>query len=232
MFDRVLNTPLYLLVKELPLKLLYMPLQNQSFIIMDYILSLCEKRPNMEFFLVRSFYGKIRTEKTLYLDTFHAVFPCVALLTGQFFVQTLHFQYSYWFSANRQANEVKKFSCFNSSYSFAIIIHHIFMTCNVRLFSIWRANTAWKMSKYRVFSDPYCPVFGLNAEIYGVNLRFQSEYRKIRTRKNSVFGHFLRSVIALKWVKYGNHYTVLKRFIPKRYITNWCIYSPCWNEYL
>ena len=24
-----------------------------------------------------------------------------------------------------------------------------------------------------------------------INLRFQSEYRKIRTRKNSAFGHFL-----------------------------------------
>ena len=30
-------------------------------------------------------------------------------------------------------------------------------------------------------------------EIYGVNIRIQSEYRKIRTRKNSVFGHFSRS---------------------------------------
>ena len=34
------------------------------------------------------------------------------------------------------------------------------------------------------------PVFGLNTEIYGVNLSIQSEYRKIRTRNNSVFGHF------------------------------------------
>ena len=50
------------------------------------------------------------------------------------------------------------------------------------------------MSKYEVFSGPYFPVFGLNTEIYGVNLRIQSEYRKIQTRKNSVFGHFLRSV--------------------------------------
>ena len=49
------------------------------------------------------------------------------------------------------------------------------------------------MSKYGVFSDLCFPVFGLNAKIYGVNLCIQSEYRKIRTRKNSVFGHFLRS---------------------------------------
>ena len=47
--------------------------------------------------------------------------------------------------------------------------------------------TAWKVSKYRLFSGPYFPVFGLNTEIY-------SECRKIRTRKNSVFGYFLHSV--------------------------------------
>ena len=46
------------------------------------------------------------------------------------------------------------------------------------------------MPNYRVFSAPYFPVFELNTEIYSVNLRIQSEYRKIRTRKNSVFGHF------------------------------------------
>ena len=50
------------------------------------------------------------------------------------------------------------------------------------------------MPIYGVFSGPYFPVFGLNTEIYGVNLCIQSEYRKTRTRKNSVFGHFSRSV--------------------------------------
>ena len=50
------------------------------------------------------------------------------------------------------------------------------------------------MSKYGVFSGLYFPVFGLNTEIYSVNIRIQSEYRKIRSRKNSVFGHFLRIV--------------------------------------
>ena len=55
------------------------------------------------------------------------------------------------------------------------------------------ADTAWKVSKYRVFSGPYFPVFGLNTEIYSVILRIQSEYRKIRTRKNSVFGYFSHS---------------------------------------
>ena len=58
--------------------------------------------------------------------------------------------------------------------------------------------TAWKVSKYRVFSGPYFPVFGLNTEIYGVNLRIQSKYGKIRTRKNSVLGHFSPSVLLVK----------------------------------
>ena len=58
----------------------------------------------------------------------------------------------------------------------------------------WKqAFIAWKVSKYGVISGPYFPVFGLNTEIYFVNLRIQSEYRKIRTRNNSVFEHFSRS---------------------------------------
>ena len=51
-----------------------------------------------------------------------------------------------------------------------------------------------KFPKYGVFSGPYFPVFGLITEIYGVILRIQSKYGKIRTRKNSVFGHFSRNV--------------------------------------
>ena len=49
------------------------------------------------------------------------------------------------------------------------------------------------MSKYGVSSGRYFPVFELNMEIYRVNIRIQSEYSKIRTRKNSIFGHFSRS---------------------------------------
>ena len=50
-------------------------------------------------------------------------------------------------------------------------------------------TTAWKVSKYGVIPGPYFPVFGLNTEIF----RIQFEYRKIRTRNNSIFGHFSRS---------------------------------------
>ena len=56
------------------------------------------------------------------------------------------------------------------------------------------------MSKYGVFSCTYFPVFGLNAKIYSVNIRIQSEYGKIRTKKNSVFGHFSHSA--------GNNYII------------------------
>ena len=48
------------------------------------------------------------------------------------------------------------------------------------------------MSKYRVVSGPYFPLFRLNTRIYFVNLRIQSEYKKMRTKKNSVFGQFSR----------------------------------------
>ena len=47
-----------------------------------------------------------------------------------------------------------------------------------------------KMSRYGVFSGPYFPIFGLNMEIYEVNLRIQSEHGKIRSEKTSYPGMF------------------------------------------
>ena len=60
-------------------------------------------------------------------------------------------------------------------------------------FAITILTIAWKVSKYGVFSGPYFPVLRLNMDVYSVNLRIQTKYRKIRTRKKSVFGHFSRS---------------------------------------
>ena len=37
----------------------------------------------------------------------------------------------------------------------------------------------------RSFSGPYFPAFGLNTDIYGVNLRVQSKCGKMQTRKTS-----------------------------------------------
>ena len=59
--------------------------------------------------------------------------------------------------------------------------------------NVMKNCTAWNVSKYGVISGPHFPVFRLNTEIYFVNLRIQWDYRKIRTRNNSVFGHFSRS---------------------------------------
>ena len=51
-------------------------------------------------------------------------------------------------------------------------------------------SIVWKKSKYVVSTGRYFSVFGLN---------IQFEYRKIRTRNNYVFGHFLRS--AAWWIE-------------------------------
>ena len=67
------------------------------------------------------------------------------------------------------------------------------------------ALTTWKVSKYGVFSGPYFPVLGLNTERCGVSLRIQSEYGKIRTRKNSVFEHFSRRARVVFHNAYDKH---------------------------
>ena len=70
--------------------------------------------------------------------------------------------------------------------------------------------TAWKMSKYGVFSGPYFLAFGLNTERYSVSLRIQSEWRKIRARKNSVCGHFSRNeYIVFRWLQMMGPYKVI-----------------------
>ena len=61
-----------------------------------------------------------------------------------------------------------------------------------------------KSVQIKFFSDLYFLVFGLNTEIYGVNLPIQSECRKIRTRKNSVFQNFSRSAPSFNWSKVEN----------------------------
>ena len=57
----------------------------------------------------------------------------------------------------------------------------------------WVNDSLREVSKYGPFSGPYFPAFGVNMERYRVSLRIHSECGKIRTRKNSVSGHFSRS---------------------------------------
>ena len=53
------------------------------------------------------------------------------------------------------------------------------------------------MFTYGGFSGPYFPIFGLNTEIYFVNLRIQSEYRKTQTRENPYLNTFLAVLLVL-----------------------------------
>ena len=57
--------------------------------------------------------------------------------------------------------------------------------------------------KYRVFSGPYFPGFGLNLEINSLNLRIQSKNEKIWTRKNlnSYLHHNINSYIFTVYFK-------------------------------
>ena len=54
--------------------------------------------------------------------------------------------------------------------------------------------TGWNLFKHGVFPGLYFSAFELNTEINRVNLLIQSKCMKIRTRKNSVLGHFSRNV--------------------------------------
>ena len=47
----------------------------------------------------------------------------------------------------------------------------------------WRCQSLREKSPHLEFSGPYFPAFGLNAEIYRVNLRIQSKCGKKRTKK-------------------------------------------------
>ena len=63
-----------------------------------------------------------------------------------------------------------------------------------------------KCAQMRSFFWSVFPAFGLKTERYELCLRIQSECGKIRTRENSVFGHFSRSVTVFR------KYLLLKRF--------------------
>ena len=79
---------------------------------------------------------------------------------------------------------------FLTKVSFRIFQIHNFVTFQ-RPYNV--KSAAWKVPEYGVFAGLYFPIFWLNTETYGVNLRIQSKCGKMRTRKNSVFGHLSRS---------------------------------------
>ena len=75
-----------------------------------------------------------------------------------------------------------------SVYYFALFLCIVLIIFNIPTI-IYCSNTvtAWKVSKYGVFSGSYFPAFWLNTARYSVSLRIQSEGGKKRTRKNFVF---------------------------------------------
>ena len=60
----------------------------------------------------------------------------------------------------------------------------------INLFSKIRADLVSLVAYTEFFSGLHFSIFRLNTEIYRLNPGIQSEYGKIRTRKNFVFGHF------------------------------------------
>ena len=67
--------------------------------------------------------------------------------------------------------------------------------------------TAYKVSKYGVFSGPYFPAFELNMEIYEVNLRTQSKCGKIETRKTPYLDTFHAVYVPVKSILLEQHCT-------------------------
>ena len=94
-----------------------------------------------------------------------------------------------WISLTFISFTLKIIILLSSSHGKANVVQFVFTCCS--------DFHCVKKVHIPTFSGSYFPVFGLNTEIYGVNLRIQSKYRKIQTRKNSVFGHFSRSVYCL-----------------------------------
>ena len=85
------------------------------------------------------------------------------------------------------------------------------------------SNTHYvKNVQIRSIYGQYFSVFRLNTEIYSANIRFQSEYRKIRTRNNSVFGPFSRSVIV--------HYYCY--CLKRQHGSNQVVYIAIFNHYI
>ena len=71
--------------------------------------------------------------------------------------------------------EIKSFACKVILVSYSLLVGFICIPVKYTE----KTATAWKASKYGVISGPYSHVFRLNTESYGVNLRIQSEYKKI-----------------------------------------------------
>ena len=112
---------------------------------------------------------------------------CFPMNFARFLKTILVFSCIYWI--NRPHSE--KLLPFWNQFTLMLMVTLFYFDLNC--LNMHKEITAWNVSKYGDFSGPYFPVFGLNTERHFLSLRIQSECGKIRTRKNSVFGHFSRS---------------------------------------
>ena len=98
-----------------------------------------------------------------------------------------------------ESREILRKLCVSTKFSHQEITWNYGNLCSdANLWFVDGYRTRKKNSVFKkrdgVFSGPYFPAFGLNTKRYEVSLRIQSRCGKIRTRKNSVFEHFSRSV--------------------------------------
>ena len=67
------------------------------------------------------------------------------------------------------------------------------------------------VSEYDVFSTPYFPVFGLNTVICRANFRSLSKYRKLRSRKKSIFRIFSCSELPVRLTSTPAYFFAIRR---------------------
>ena len=160
------------------------------------------------FFLARCFgaYGWLRKKETLFYflgicqPKANYLGKCSILFATVLFIGKEWLSLFTWLIKHRFIKTILFSSVIENRWKYFLIIAF----CWVKLQKIVcnKVYTAWNVSKYGAIFGPQgydqntvrnFPVFGLNTEIYRVNPRIQSEYRKIRTRNNSIFGHFSHS---------------------------------------
>ena len=109
----------------------------------------------------------------------------------QWQLHTLLWYFYYWLWTSKwRSRTLSHFFCIYHNKSFLTLV----VIFQKNLFTS-ECIIAGKFPNTEFFSGLYLLVFGVNTEIYSVNLCLQSKYVKIRIRKNSVIGHLLHSVI-------------------------------------
>ena len=76
--------------------------------------------------------------------------------------------------------------------------------------------TAWKVSKYGVFSGPYFPAFGLNTEYLSVSSPNKGKYGPEKTPCLDTFHAVL--ILSLGQFRSGHHKYSIKKVVPKKFL--------------